>query len=160
VAGVTSQCGVRSHQRHTVVVLLNLLHGDLPSFDCVTLFAIGAQLAPMNVSVTVSTSLANVGKHRLDVALRTRYRLMHPPEGIPRLAMIEFRYVANWFPSTQRVAILAGNIQWAVWAAGVGIDLGLRIPLDPQGKQEQCDEMNCPLQSQRGPPESESAADT
>jgi len=42
VAGIAVDGGVRSGQRETIIVLLNLLHRDLPSPNRVALFAVRA----------------------------------------------------------------------------------------------------------------------
>jgi len=107
---------VRPGQREAVVVLLDLLHIHLPALDRMALFAIGSELAPVDVSVAVLTALADVRKNRLDVALDARHRLVHAAQRILGLVVIEFRNRPNRLPCTDRVAILAGNVQVPVWA--------------------------------------------
>ena len=70
VAGIAIDGSVSSRQRESIVVLLNIFIRDLPSSDGVTLFAIGAQLASMNVGVTILTALPDIGENHLDVTLR------------------------------------------------------------------------------------------
>jgi len=70
---------MRSGERETVIVILDLLHRDLPAANRVALFAIRAQLPAMDVGVAVLAALPHTGEDRLDVALRTRYGLVHAP---------------------------------------------------------------------------------
>lgn len=69
VAGVAVDSRVSTGQRETIVVLLDIFVGDLPSTDGMALLAIGTQLPAVHVSVTVLTALSHVGEDHLDVAL-------------------------------------------------------------------------------------------
>lgn len=68
---------MRTRQGEAVVVLLNLCNGNLPATYRMALFAVGAELPAMNVGMAVMATLAHIGEHRLDVALRAGYGLMH-----------------------------------------------------------------------------------
>ena len=72
VACVAVDGRMRSCEREAIIVLLNVFIGDLPSSDGVALFAIGAQLATMDVGVTILATLADVGENHFHVALRAR----------------------------------------------------------------------------------------
>ena len=98
VAGIAVDRSMRSGQRKAVVMLLNLLNGDLPSTDGVALLAVRSQLALVNVGVTILANLSNIGENRPDVTFSTTHRLMHAAQRIFRLVMIEFRNAADWFP--------------------------------------------------------------
>ena len=69
-------CGVRSQQRKPVLVLLDLRDLYGPTLDGVALFAIGSQLALVNIGMAIGTSCSGIGKYRFDMALRTGYRFM------------------------------------------------------------------------------------
>ena len=125
VTGITIHRGVGASQRKAVVVLLNILDGHAPSPDRVALLAIRAQLALVNVSVTVLAPRSDVRKHRLHVALRARNVLVHAPQRVVGLVVIEFGDGADGLPGLCGVAILTGNIQAAVWATRAGIALSL-----------------------------------
>jgi len=77
VAGIAIYGGVRTGQREAVIVLLNLLDRYSPSAHRVALLAIRAQLALVDVSVTVLAALAHVVEHRLYVTLRAGDVLVH-----------------------------------------------------------------------------------
>jgi hypothetical protein len=51
---------VGARQRESIIVLLHILDGNLPSPHCVTLFAVSPQLASMDIRVAVLATLANV----------------------------------------------------------------------------------------------------
>lgn len=109
---------MRPEQRKAVLVLLNLLHRDLPSLDGVALLATGAELPLVNIGVAIRALRAYICEHRLGVALRAGDALMHPAQGKTGLVVVEFRDTSNRFPPALGVAILAGNIQRSVRAAG------------------------------------------
>src|SRR4249920_1120060 len=77
VAGIAVHRSVRASQGKAVVMLLDLLNGDLPSTDGVALLAIRSQLPLVNIGVTILATLSNVGENRPYVTLRAAYRLVH-----------------------------------------------------------------------------------
>ena len=123
-------------QRKTVLVLVDLLHRDLPALHAVTLLTICSELALMNVSVAIGALLTHVGEYRLDVALGAGHSLMHAAQRIASLVMVELGHAADRLPAAQGVAILAGNIKRAVRTTAVGIGLRLR-PSGHDGDQQQ-----------------------
>jgi hypothetical protein len=87
----------------------------------------------MDVGVAVAAFLPHVGEHGFGVAVCAPDGLVHPSQREAGLVVIEFRDVANGLPSTQRVAVLAGNIEWTVGAARVCV----RAPLRAAGGHHQ-----------------------
>ena len=69
VAGIAINSRVRSGQGEAIVVLLDIFNRNAPSPDGVALFAIGAQLPLMDISVAVLAAFADIAEHGLDVAL-------------------------------------------------------------------------------------------
>ncbi len=102
---------VRPQQRKPVEVLRNRLHRYLPTQHRVALRAIGPELRPVYVRVTIRALLPYIREHRLEMASRARYFLVHPPQRIPRAVVIEFRNGPNRRPTRVRVAILARDRQ-------------------------------------------------
>ncbi len=51
---------MRPDQRKAVLVILNVLQGDLPTEYVVTLLAVAAKLSTVYIGVTVSTLRSNV----------------------------------------------------------------------------------------------------
>ena len=112
---------VRTEQREAIQVILNLLNSNVPSLNRMALFTILPQLMPVNVFVrmAVHAILADVGEHRLYVALYTLNFLVHAPQRISGLVVIELGYRANGTPGCSSVAVLARNVQrWPVRTAG------------------------------------------
>ncbi|MBV8052539.1 MAG: hypothetical protein JOZ80_15220 [Acidobacteriaceae bacterium] len=116
VAGVALQRRMGSGQRKAVIVILDLLHGDLPTSDGVTLLAIRAQLAAMNIGVAILAALPNVAENGFHVTLGTGNRLMHAKQRISGLIVVEFGHCANGLPCVRSVTVLTGNVEVTVWA--------------------------------------------
>jgi len=137
VAGSAVQRRMGPNQRKTILVLLDLRQRNHPSLNGMALLAGRAELAPVNVGVAVGAFAAHIGKNRLDMALRARDSLVHAAQRVTRLAVVELGNIADRFPSAEGVAVLAGNVQIAVRAARVGIDLQLRPPGEAGGKEQE-----------------------
>ena len=60
MTGAAINGSMRTCQGEAVVVLLDIFDSNLPSPNGVALFAVCAQLAPVNISVAVLTTLADV----------------------------------------------------------------------------------------------------
>jgi hypothetical protein len=114
VAILTLHRGVSPQEWESILVILNLLDGNIPPQHRVTPCAIRPHLPLVNVGVTVLTLFANVGKYRLDVALRALHFFVHTPQRILCLIVVELRHAADRAPSAGRVAVFAGNLQGPV----------------------------------------------
>lgn len=90
------------------------------------LFAIGAELAFVNVGMAVGAFLADVGEDWLQVALGARHALVHATQRVARLRVVKLRDVADRFPSTLCMTILTRNVQRTVRASRVATSLRLR----------------------------------
>lgn len=77
VARVAIDCRVSSGQGEAIRVLLYLPDGDLPTADGMALFAIGAQLALVDIGVAILATLSDAGEDHFYVALGARDRRMH-----------------------------------------------------------------------------------
>lgn len=119
--------GVRSEQREPVEVVFDRLNRYIPTQNRVALGAVGAILATMNVRVAVGAILADIGEHRLGMALGAINLLVHSPKGISCSVVIEFGKGANRAPTCAGVAILARNRQTAM-GTFLGLPLGIRRP--------------------------------
>jgi hypothetical protein len=103
--------GVSPQERESILVILDLLDGDIPAEHRVTPCAIGPHLPLVNIGVAVLALLANIGKYRFDVALRTLHFFVHAPQRILCLIVVELRHGADRAPSAGDVAVFAGNLQ-------------------------------------------------
>jgi hypothetical protein len=73
VAILALHCGVSPQKWETILVILNLLDGNIPPEHGVTLRAIRSHLPLVNIGVTILALLADISKDRLNVALLARY---------------------------------------------------------------------------------------
>lgn len=110
VARVAVHGRVRPGKREAIVMLLDLLHADLPSLNRVALLAVGAQLPPVNIGMAVLAALPHIRKHRLHVALHAGHRLVHAAQWITSLVVVELRNCTDRFPRACRVAVLARSV--------------------------------------------------
>lgn len=67
VAIVALHSGMRPEERKTILVIVDLFYGNLPALNGVTLRAVRSHFSLMNVGMTILTSFAHVGEHRLGV---------------------------------------------------------------------------------------------
>ena len=114
VAGIAVNGSVGAGQREPIIVLLHVLDRDLPSPYRVALFAVRAQLALVNVGVTILAALTDIRENHFHVTRGASHGSVHATQRIARLIMIEFRNSADWLPATRGVAVLAGNSQVSV----------------------------------------------
>ncbi len=112
---------VRADQRETVFMGTHRLKRDIPSDDAMAFLAIRAELATMNVGVTVGTLCAYVAKNKLGVALDAIHPHMHAAKRITRLVVVKFRDGPDWLPARLRVAVFAGDGERSVRAARLRI---------------------------------------
>src|SRR5262249_8379753 len=113
---------VRPDQRKTVLVLLDVLDGNLPAFHRVAGFAIRPHLATMDIGVAGSAGVADAGEKRLWKGLSgggQRRAQAARPGG--RLVGSEIRQRTNWLPTHAGVTCLAGNAEIAMRTSGGGL---------------------------------------
>lgn len=134
VAGSAIQRCVGSHQGKTVLVLVNLLRGNLPTLYAVALLTTGSELTLVDIRVAIGALVAYILKYRFDVALGARNSLMQPTQRVPGLIVVEFWCVSNRLPSAQGMAVLTGDIEGAVRTSAIGV--GLRLPSRRRGADE------------------------
>jgi len=72
-------------------MLADGLHRDPPPLYGVTLLAVGAHLATVNVGVAIRTAQADVAEDQAVVALTTADTQVHAAKGIRSLVVIEIR---------------------------------------------------------------------
>ena len=136
VARIAVQRGVCADQREAVEVLVDLLDRDVPALHVVTLFAIRAHLAFMNVGVAVGAELTYIGEYGLDVALGAFHALVHAAQRIFRCVVIKLGDSADGLPTTQGVAVLTRDAKASVRAAGVGRRLRLSTCVAPRENRQ------------------------
>ena len=125
MAGIAVHSGVRSGQRKTVIVLLDLLNRNLPAPDRVAGLAIGSQLTLVNISMAVLAALSYVTKHRFYVALSAGDGLVHAAQRIACPVVVEFWNGSNRLPPACCMAILTRNSEVPVRTASSARNLRL-----------------------------------
>ena len=70
VARITAEGGVRPEKREAVLVLLDVVDRNLPTFGRMALLAPRSQLSTMDIGVAVRARVANVGEDQFRVTLR------------------------------------------------------------------------------------------
>ena len=72
-------------------MIANRVQRNIPSFDRVATLAVGSKLPSMNVCVAISTTGADIFEDHASVALRATHLLVHAPQWVSRLVVIEIR---------------------------------------------------------------------
>ena len=116
---------VGSQQREAVLVILHLLHGNVPSLHRVALRAVGAHFSLMDVGVAVLAILPHVREHRFHMALCALNFFVHAAQRIFCFVVIELGHCLDGPPARSRMAVLAGDRKRTVRTTG-GAALRLR----------------------------------
>jgi len=105
---------VGSEQRETILMILHLLHGNLPSLHRVAVRAVRAHFILMDVGVAVFAILTHVGEDGFNVTLYALHSFVHAPQRIPCFVVIKLGNSLDGPPTCRRVAVFAGNRQRTV----------------------------------------------
>ena len=105
---------MRANQRKAILMILDVIDRDLPTLDAVAVFAVGPELAHVNVCVTVAAMRADIGEHQRRMAFRTAHVLVHTAQRIASLVVIELGQRADRLPTRVGMAVLAGCDRWPV----------------------------------------------
>ncbi len=133
VARGAFQRRVRADERKAVLMIFDIIDRHLPALDRVAVLAVGAELAHVNVSVTVSAVRTDIGKYQRCVAFRAAYLLMHSTQRILGLVVIEFGQRPDRLPACIGVTVLAvgdrGTVRVRHLRARAGSCLHLLFPV-------------------------------
>jgi hypothetical protein len=102
---------VGSEQRETVLVILHLLHGNLPALHGVAIRAVRAHFILMDVGVAVLAIFPHVGEDGFHMALYALHSFVHAPQRISCLVVIKLGNGLDGPPSRRGVAVIAGDCQ-------------------------------------------------
>jgi hypothetical protein len=109
VAVLALHGSMSAEEWETILVIVDLLYGDLPALHGVALRAVRPHLPLVDIGVTILAILAHVGEHRFGVALRAGHLFMQTAQRILGLIVVEFGDRTDGAPSCGGMAILAGN---------------------------------------------------
>ena len=101
-----------------VLVILDLLDGNLPAANRVALGAIRAEFSAVDVRVTIGAIPAHVSENGLGVALRASHFFVHATQWIVGFVVVKFGDGPDGLPAGGGVAVFAGNIQGSVRTSG------------------------------------------
>ena len=117
VTGFAVDGCMRSQKRETVGVILHGLHRHAPAANRVAPLAIASHLPPVNVRMAVGALHPDVGEGKPGVALPAAHRLVHSPQRVPRLIVIEVGIGPYRSPARLGVAVFARDADRAVGIA-------------------------------------------
>ncbi len=90
---------MRTQQRETVFMLLDLLRVPVPTVDRMAILAIRPELPSVNIRVAIGAVHSYFFEFKVGVTLGTGHLGVHPTQGIASLVVIELRHAANRFPA-------------------------------------------------------------
>ena len=120
---------MRPKQGEAVLVLSHRPQAHLPTLDAMTLLALGAHLATMNIGVAIGAVRANLSENQACVTLPALNLFVQTTQWVARLVVVKLRNAADGLPTRKRVAVLAGDCQRAVRAARLTALNRARSPL-------------------------------
>lgn len=123
--GALNRC-VSPQEREAIPMLLNSLHGDVPSIHGVALLALGSELAAMQIRMTIRALCPNIAEHQFEVAEPAVHFPVHSPQREMCLVVIKFGKASDGLPTRERVTVLTTDVQWAVRIPGRAALMGLR----------------------------------
>ena len=109
VAIVALHRGVRSQQWKPVLVFLDLVDGNLPAGNRVTLRAIGAKFPQVNVRMAIRTILPDICEDRLRMTFNTSNFFVLSTQRISGFVVVELQHGAYWTPRRCGVTVFARN---------------------------------------------------
>lgn len=105
---------VRAEQRKPVLVLLQLLGAKIPPLHGVTLLAIRAELAAVNIRMAICATSAHIFEYGTCMALRASDLLVHATQGVARSVVIELRNATDRLPTCICMAVFARDADRSV----------------------------------------------
>lgn len=118
MTGVTVNCGVGANEREAILMLIDVVNGNLPAVAVVAEFALGSILPAMKICVAVLALIRGTCEVEVGMAVATRHGCVAPPQREPCLGMIELDLAGEHLPILLGVTSLARNIELAMQAAG------------------------------------------
>jgi hypothetical protein len=120
VARITIHDGVRTDQRKSILVLVDVVDRDLPAVRVMAEFALCPVFAPMQIRMAVLTFMRHVGEHEIGVTVDALYFCVTAAKRKPGLRVLELQLFAQWFPAARGMAVLARNFELLSVRAAIG----------------------------------------
>lgn len=141
MAGIAIHYGVRTHQGKTVLVLIDVVDGNLPAIGVVTQFALRAILAAMKVGVAVLAFVRCIGKFQIAMTVSARHFSVAAAERKSGLHVVELDLAWNHLPVRRRMTRSAWEFEIPVRALCRG-KRPHRLCVRGPYRQEQHDQKN------------------
>jgi len=119
VAGIAIHHRVRPNQREAILMLIDVVNGNLPSGIAMACIALRRILPSMNVRVAVLALVDRLREYEIGVAIHAADFRVQPAERKSRLAMIKLRHRANRLPALRCVTVFARDVQGSVRTMGL-----------------------------------------
>src|SRR5579863_3705304 len=116
VAGVTVNRRVGANEGETVLMLIDVVDGNLPAIRVVAEFALSSVLSAMKVSVAVLALIRGVRELEVGMAIAAPHSGVAPSQREAGLRVIEADLGGKDLPVLSSMTSLAGNIDLAVGA--------------------------------------------
>jgi hypothetical protein len=137
VACITIHNRMRTDQRETVLMLVDVVDRHSPAVGVVTQVALGTVFASMNVGVAILALLAGIRENRIDVALLTGNFGMEATQRKCCFAMIKLRPRTQRKPAFAGMAVLTRNLQRPMRISVRRRDAGIFLANGGAQEQEQ-----------------------
>ena len=111
VAGVAVYGRMSTDQRKSILMLIDVVNGNLPTIGVVAEVTLGAILAPMQIGVAVLALDRGVAEIEILVAIDALHFCVPATQRELSLRMVEFEFGAQRPPALSVVTLLAGNLE-------------------------------------------------
>ena len=119
VAGIAIHHRVRPNQREAILVLINVVNGDLPPGIPMACIALRRIFAAMNIRVAILALVACFREYKISVTIYAPDFRVQPAQRKSCLAMFKLRHRANRLPALRCVTVFARDGQGAVRTTGL-----------------------------------------
>jgi hypothetical protein len=111
VAGVAVYGRMSTDQRKSILMLIDVVNGNLPTIGVVAEVTLGAILAPMQIGVAVLALDGGVAEIEILVAIDALHFCVPATQRKLSSRMIEFEFGAQRLPALSAVTLLARNLE-------------------------------------------------
>ena len=105
---------MRPDEGEAILVLINVVNGDLPSRVAMAHIALRAVLAPVDIGVAILALLAYVGEYQVGMTVRACSFAMHAAQRKACLLVIKFWNRPDRLPTFGVVTVLTADLQASV----------------------------------------------
>jgi hypothetical protein len=111
VAGVAVHGCMSADQRESILMLIDVVNGNLPAVGVVAEFTLRAILAAMQIGVAVLALYRGVAEIKILVAIDTLHFRVPAMQGKLSFRMVEFEFGAQRLPTLSGVTLLARDLE-------------------------------------------------